>query len=341
MNGTRFARVAGVGSALPERVVPNQEFESMVETSDEWIVERTGIRARRFAGPGDTTSSLAADAAARALQVAGASPEAVDLLIVATCTPDRLLPSTAAFVQARLGLHCAAFDVNAACAGFVYGLSLASGQIQAGAADRVLVIGAEVLSRMLNFHDRTTCVLFGDGAGAALLEPGEEPGLIASSLALDGRQADLLTIPAGGVEEPTTTEAVIAGRTKIVMRNGQAVFKQAVVAMATACQELLDKAGVSPDQLDAVIAHQANARIVTAVGRRLNLDPAKVFLDVAEVGNTSAASIPIAMDRAYRAGRLTPGDVVLTTAFGAGMAWGANLLRWTLPAPDSVEPVRG
>ena len=329
MSPDRLARIAGVGSALPARVVPNAYFESLVDTSDHWIQDRTGIRERRFAGEGETTSTLAADAAARALAAAGVQPSGIDLLIVATCTPDRPLPAAAAMVQARLGLSCPAFDLNAACAGFVYGLSVGGAQIRAGAADRVLLIGAETLSRAINLTDRTTCVLFGDGAGAAVLEPGDEPGLIDSRLALDGTQAHLLTIPAGGVEQPATEEDVRERRTKIRMEDGQAVFRQAVVAMAEACSELLDKAGVAPGEVDIVIAHQANARIIAAVGKRLGIDPARVVMDIAEVGNTSAASIPIAMDRAWRAGRVHRGDLVLTTAFGAGMAWGANLVRWT------------
>ncbi len=334
MTPGRHARIAAVGSALPRRVVPNRYFESLVETSDQWIVERTGIHARRFAGAGETTASLSTEAARRALASAGTAPEAVDLLIVATCTPDRPLPSTAAFVQARLGMSCPAFDLNAACAGFVYGISVGTSQVTAGAADRVLVVGAEVLSRVLNMTDRTTCVLFGDGAGAALLEPGEDAGVIDSVLAMDGAQAELLTIPAGGSEEPTTAESLAKLRNTIHMRDGQAVFKQAVVAMAAAATELLDKAGLQPSDVDTVVAHQANARIILAVGKRLGIDPSKVFLDIAEVGNTSAASIPIALDRAWRSGRLSRGDLVLTAAFGAGLAWGANLIRWTADVPN-------
>ena len=336
MSNERFARIASVGSALPYRVVPNEFFESLVETSDEWIIERTGIHTRRFAGPGETTSTLSVDAATRALASADWDPSAVDLLIVATCTPDRPLPSTAAFVQAKLGMSCAAFDLNAACAGFVYGLSVGSAQIRAGAADRVLVIGAEVLSRALNLSDRTTCVLFGDGAGAALLEPAQEPGVIDSLLAMDGTQAELLTIPAGGSEQPATAETAATHGHQIHMQNGQTVFHQAVVGMAAACASVLEKAGLSGNDVTIVIAHQANARIIAAVGKRLGIDPARVVIDVAEVGNTSAASIPIAMDRAWKAGRLHPGDLVLTAAFGAGLAWGANLIRWTAPAPSGA-----
>jgi 3-oxoacyl-[acyl-carrier-protein] synthase III len=333
----RFARIASVGSALPHRVVPNEFFESLVETSDEWIIERTGIHTRRFAGPGETTSTLSVDAATRALASAGWDPSAVDLLVVATCTPDRPLPSTAAFIQARLGMSCAAFDLNAACAGFVYGLSVGSAQIRAGAADRVLVIGAEVLSRSLNLTDRTTCVLFGDGAGAALLEPAEEPGVIDSLLAMDGTQAELLTVRAGGSERPATPETAASHEHQIHMENGQTVFHLAVVGMAAACASVLEKAGLSGSDVTIVIAHQANARIIAAVGKRLGIDPARVVIDVAEVGNTSAASIPIAMDRAWNAGRLHPGDLVLTAAFGAGLAWGANLIRWTAPAPSGAS----
>lgn len=331
MSSHRYARIAGIGSALPSRRVPNAYFESIVQTSDEWIQDRTGIKERRFAVEGETTSSLAADAARMALDAAGLEPAAIDLLIVCTCTPDRPLPSAASLVQARLGMTCPAFDLNAACAGFVYGLSVGGGQIAAGSADRVLVIGSETLSRVVNMTDRTTCVLFADGAGAVILEPGEEPGLIASKLALDGTHADLLTIPAGGTAEPSTPEALAAHRTTIHMADGQMVFRLAVIGMAESCRELLEKAGVAPGDVDVVIAHQANARIITAVGKRLGIDPARVVIDIAEVGNTSAASIPIAMDRAWRAGRVGPGDLVLTTAFGAGLAWGANLLRWTAP----------
>jgi 3-oxoacyl-[acyl-carrier-protein] synthase-3 len=335
----RYARISATGSALASRVVPNAYFESLVDTNDQWIRERTGIENRRFAADGETTASLAADAASRALESAGVHPESVDMLIVATCTPDRPLPAAAAFVQARLGMRCPAFDLNAACAGFVYALSVGSAQVRCGAADRVMVVGSEVLSRMLNMSDRTTCVLFGDGAGAALLEPGDEPGVLDSRLALDGRYRELLTIPAGGTEEPTTVASVEQGRTKIHMADGPAVFREAVTSMATACRELLDKAGVDPADLDAVVAHQANARIVTAVGKRLGVDPDRVYMDIAEVGNTSAASIPIALDRAWRAGRLSPGDLVLTTAFGAGFAWGANLIRWTAPIPERATEV--
>jgi 3-oxoacyl-[acyl-carrier-protein] synthase III len=336
MMAGRYARVGAVGSALPARVVPNSYFETLVDTSDQWIVERTGIRERRFAGEGESTATLAADAGAETIRRSGVSPASVDLLIVATCTPDRLIPSTAAFVQQRLGLSAPAFDLNAACAGFAYALSVGDAQIRAGAADRVLIIGSEVLSRVLDLTDRTTCVLFGDGAGAALLEPAEEPGVLDSLLALDGSLAELLTVPAGGSQEPATSESVAARRHFLRMLDGQAVFKTAVTSMAEASRSLMEKAGFSGDDLGLVIGHQANARILAALGKRLGLPPEKVFVDIEKVGNTSAASIPIAMDRAWRAGRLSPGDLVLTVAFGAGMAWGANLIRWSIPPPEEV-----
>lgn len=333
MTSLRNTRIAAAGSALPERVVPNAFFESYLDTSDAWIAERTGIRERHFAGDGETTSSLGALAADRALEAAGVAPESVDLLVVATFTPDRPLPSAAAFVQARLGLGCPAFDLNAACAGFVYALSVASAQIRAGAAERVLVIGAEVMSRVLDLNDRGTCVLFGDGAGAVLVEPSEEPGVLSSILALDGRQADLLTVYGGGSAEPIDSDGLAEGRQYIRMRDGQSVFKRAVVGMAEACAELLDKAGMTVEDVSVVIPHQANSRIMYAVADRLRIPRERVFVDIASVGNTSAASIPIAMDRAWRAGKLQPGDAVLTAAFGAGFTWGANLLRWSAPTP--------
>jgi 3-oxoacyl-[acyl-carrier-protein] synthase-3 len=316
--------------------VPNDHFESYLDTSDEWIRDRTGIQRRWFAGPEETTATLGAAAARRALERAGRAPESVDLLILATYTPNRLMPSTAAFVQAELGMTtCPAFDLNAACAGFVYGLSMGSAVIRAGQAERVLVIGAEVQSRILNMDDRSTAVLFGDGAGAALLEPSSEPGVVDSVLAMDGRQAGLLTVPAGATETPATAETVAAGLHTIQMPDGGALFRQAVLAMAAACSDLLAKSGLGVDDVSLVVPHQANARIIAAVAKRLGVHDDKVVVDVKDVGNTSAASIPIALDRAAQAGRLAPGDTVLTVAFGAGLAWGANLIRWTADRPSA------
>jgi 3-oxoacyl-[acyl-carrier-protein] synthase-3 len=329
----RHVTIAGVGSHLPERVVPNAWFERLVETSDEWIRERTGIAERRFAAEGEATSDLAVAAVRRALKDAGIAPEQVDLIVCATLTPDTPIPATAVWVQRKLGLSCPAFDVNAACAGFSYGLSTGAAFVASGAAETVVVIGAEVLSRVMDFSDRSTCVLFGDGAGAVVLRPSDAPGIIGSVLGADGTAAEILIIPAGGSARPASPETVAARDHAIRMPSGREVFKRAVIEMASACRELLDKAGYTPEDVDVLIPHQANARIMVAVAERLGIGPDRAVVDVAEVGNTSAASIPIALDRAFRAGRVRPGDLVLLTSFGAGLAWGASLIRWTHPSP--------
>jgi 3-oxoacyl-[acyl-carrier-protein] synthase III len=329
MTMQRHATVAGVGSVLPERVVPNTWFESFIDTSDEWIRDRTGIAERRFAVEGQTTSDLAVEAARRALEEAALAPEQVDLLICATLTGDTPIPSTAVWVQHKLGIASPAFDVNAACAGFSYGVSTGTAFIESGQAETVVVMGAEILSRVMNFRDRTTCVLFGDGAGAVVLRRSEEPGVIGSALGADGRAAELLIIPGGGSAIPASHESLDAGEHTIHMPNGRDVFKRAVIEMANACRQLLDKSGYAPDDLNLLIPHQANSRIMIAVAERLGIDMDRAVIDVESVGNTSAASIPIALDRAWRAGRIRPGDLVLLVSFGAGLAWGANLVRWT------------
>jgi 3-oxoacyl-[acyl-carrier-protein] synthase III len=328
----RHATIAGLGSVLPDRVVPNEFFESLVQTSDEWIRERTGIRERRFAAEGEVTSDLAAEASRRALETAGMSAEQLDLIVCATLTPDTPIPATAVWVQRKLGVTTPAFDVNAACAGFSYAFSTGSAFIESGQAESVLVIGAEVLSRVMNFSDRTTCVLFGDGAGAVLLRPSASPGVIGSVLGADGRAAEILIIPAGGTANPASHETVDARQHAIWMPNGREVFKRAVVEMANACRQLLEKSGFVPDDVAVLIPHQANARIMFAVAERLGIGLDRAVVDVETVGNTSAASIPIALDRAWRAGRVREGDLVLLTSFGAGLSWGANLIRWTGPA---------
>jgi 3-oxoacyl-[acyl-carrier-protein] synthase-3 len=331
----RRATVAGVGSCLPERVVPNAEFEALVETSDEWIRERTGIAERHFAADGQTTSDLATEATTRALSSAGVAPEQVDLIVCATLTPDTPIPATSAWVQRKLGLSCPAFDVNAACAGFSYAVSTGVAFVESGAAETVVVIGAEVLSRVLDMTDRSTCVLFGDGAGAVVLRPSAEPGVIGSTLGADGNAAEILLIPAGGSARPATHQTVDAHEHAIRMPAGREVFKRAVVEMASACRSLLEKSGYAPDDVDILIPHQANARIMVAVAERLGIPLERAVVDVADVGNTSAASIPIALDRAWRGGRIRPGSLVLLTSFGAGLAWGANLIRWNAPDPIS------
>ncbi len=331
MSTQRRATVAGVGSVLPDRVVTNQEFEKLVDTSDEWIRDRTGIGERHFAADGEATSDLAVGAARIALETAGVAPEQLDLIMCATLTPDTPIPAASVWVQRKLGVTAPAFDLNAACAGFAYGLSAGSAFIESGQAETILVIGAEVLSRFMDFSDRTTCVLFGDGAGAVVLRPSEAGGILGSVLGADGRAAEILYIPAGGSARPPTRETVEARDHSIRMPNGREVFKRAVVEMANACRQLLDKSGFGPDDVDLLIPHQANARIMIAVAERLGIPLERAIVDVETVGNTSAASVPIALDRAWRAGRIHEGDLVLLTSFGAGLAWGANLIRWTGP----------
>ena len=335
MTAERFAAIAGVGSSLPERIVPNAEFERLVETSDEWIRQRTGIAERHFAAEDQATSDLAVEAVRSALDAAGIEPNHVDLLICATLTPDTPIPATAVWTQRKLGISCPAFDVNAACAGFSFGLSAGTAFIESGAAETVVVVGAEILSRVLDMTDRGTCVLFGDGAGAVVLRPSGSPGIIGSMLGTDGRAAELLIIPAGGSARPASPQTLAARDHTIRMPSGRDVFKRAVTEMAGACRDLLDKSGYTPDDVDLLIPHQANARIMAAVAERLGIGSDRAVVDVETVGNTSAASIPIALDRAWRAGRIRPDALVLLTSFGAGLAWGANLLRWNAPGSPS------
>ncbi len=330
---TRHATIAGVGSSLPPRLVPNTWFESFVETNDEWIRERTGIEGRHFAEPDVQTSDLSVEAARAALESAGIEPGQLDMIVVATITGDTVFPATAVWVQQKLGVGCPAFDINAACAGFSYGLSAATAFITAGMADTILLIGAEIFSRILDYSDRGTCILFGDGAGAAVVTASESAGVEGSILGADGNAAEILWMPAGGTRTPASAETVAARDHTVRMPNGREVFKRAVTEMAASCRELLEKSGHTIDDVDVLIPHQANARIMSAVVDRLGIDPAKAIVDVADVGNTSAASIPVALDRAWRAGTIDQGDLVLFTSFGAGLTWGATLVRWTMPAP--------
>ena len=316
----RHATISGVGSALPPRLVPNSWFESLLDTSDEWIRDRTGIQSRHFIDEGVVTSDLAVQASRAALEVAGISADQIDMLICATITGDTPFPATAVWAQDKLGIRCPAFDVGAACAGFSYGLATATAFIEAGMAETVVLVGAEVFSKILDYTDRGTCVLFGDGAGAAVVTAAASPGIEGTVLGADGRAAPILMMPEGGL---------------LQMSNGREVFKRAVMEMASSCRELLDKSGYTPADVDVLIPHQANARIMAAVGERLGIGAERSILDVAEVGNTSAASIPIALDRAWRAGRIHEGDLVLFTSFGAGLTWGATLVRWTMPEPTT------
>lgn len=320
---TRRSVLVGTGAALPVQAVSNVELSERVETSDEWIVERTGIRSRHIAGAGETTSSLATEAARQALAAAGLEPADIGLIILATCTPDQTFPATATIVQDRLGCHGGiAFDVGAVCSGFLYALSVADAMLKTGAAQRALVIGAETMSRILDWEDRTTCVLFGDGAGAIVLEARDVaedgPGVLASRLHADGAHNELLFVDGG----PSTTGTVGHIRMK-----GREVFRHAVVNLAEVLGEVLDDCGLAADDLDWVVPHQANQRILDATARKLGLSPDKVIMTVDRHANTSAASVPLALDTAIRDGRIKPGQLVMLEAMGGGFTWGASLLR--------------
>jgi 3-oxoacyl-[acyl-carrier-protein] synthase-3 len=322
-------RVIGTGAYLPDRRLTNQELERTVETSDRWIVERTGIRERRIAAPDEATSDLATAAGRQALAAAGVPTSSVELIIVATATPDMLFPSTACLVQERLGAKQAfAFDLSAACTGFLYALAVADQYIRAGTYRTVLVIGAEVLSRMIDWTDRTTCILFGDGAGAVVVQAERGArGVLSSHLHSDGALWDLIHIPGGGSRRPPSAETV-ANRMNFVKMKGSETFRVAVRALEEVAREALAANGLSTDDLALLIPHQANLRILQAVAERLGLPAEKVVINVDRYGNTSAASIPIALDEAVRAGRVRPNDLLLLEAFGAGLTWGAAVVRW-------------
>ena len=323
----RRARIVGTGSALPARRVTNAELAETVDTSDDWIVERTGIRARHIAGPDETTATLGADAARRALAAAGMAADAIDLIVLATATPDQTFPAAATKVQTLIGAgDCIAFDVAAVCSGFLYALSVADSMIRAGSADTALVIGAETFSRILDWEDRATCVLFGDGAGAVVLRAEDAAaddaaprGILATKLHADGRHNQLLYVDGG----PSTTGTV----GKLRMR-GSEVFRHAVTNLATVMTESLAAAGLPAGAVDWVVPHQANRRILDATARKLGLDPARVVVTVDEHANTSAASVPLALDVAVRDGRVQPGQVIVLEAMGGGFTWGAAVLRW-------------
>lgn len=321
----RYSRITGTGSFLPPRRLANAELVSElaakgVETSDEWIVERTGIRARHFASDGVFSSDLGVEAAKNALSAAGRSPKDVDLIIVATSTPDMVFPSTACILQNKLGANgCAAFDVQAVCSGFVYALAVADSMIQTGAAKCALVVGAEVFSRILDFNDRTTCVLFGDGAGAVVLEASDKPGILASDLHADGKHVGILCVPghvAGG--------SVLGS--PLLKMDGQAVFKLAVGLLESAARATLAKAGLTEADIDWLVPHQANIRIMQSTARKLKLSMDKVVVTVSEHGNTSAASIPLALDSAVRSGQVKTGETLMLEGVGGGFTWGALLL---------------
>lgn len=329
MKHVRGARIAGTGSYVPPRVLTNQDLERIVETSDEWIVSRTGIKERHLVEKGVASSDLAAEAARKALAEAGVSPEEVQLQIVGTVTPDRIFPSASCSLQEKLGTaNAAAFDLSAACSGFIYGLSVASGLIGIGAMDRILVVGVETLSKLTDWEDRNTCVLFGDGAGAAVMTPCDPgTGVLATSLGSDGSLGCLLELPAGGSLNPATQETVDK-RMHFIRMKGNDVFKNAVRAMESVTRDALEKAGVRPEELALLIPHQANLRIIEATAKRLGVSMDRVFVNVHKYGNTSAASVPLALDEARKEGRIKDGDLIGLVAFGAGFTWGAAVIRW-------------
>ena len=322
-----YSRITGTGSYLPPRRLTNADLAAElatkgIETSDEWIVERTGIRARHFAAPEVSSSDLAVPAAQAAMEAAGVAPEQIDLIIVATSTPDMVFPSAAAILQHKLGIAgCPAFDIQAVCSGFVYALTVADAMIRAGSARRALVVGAEVFSRILDFTDRTTCVLFGDGAGAVVLEASETPGILASDLHADGKHVGILCVP-GHV-----SGGQVLGDPLLKM-DGQAVFKLAVGVLEDAARTTLAKAGKTQDQIDWLIPHQANIRIMQSTAKRLKLPLDKLVVTVDQHGNTSAASIPLALDHAVRQGKVQKGDLLMLEGVGGGFTWGAVLLNF-------------
>ncbi len=322
----RRSILTGTGSYLPEKILTNDDLSKIVDTSDEWIRTRTGIRQRHIAAEGELTSDLATRAAERALEAAGREPSEIDLVLVATSTPDNTFPATATTVQANLGITHGgpAFDLQAVCSGFVYALATADSFIRSGAAERVLVIGAETFSRILDWSDRGTCVLFGDGAGAAVLEAGEgsgdisDRGILSTRIHADGRQKDLLYVDGG----PSSTQTVGHLRMK-----GREVFRHAVVRIAEVMEEVMAETGVRAEDIALFVPHQANIRILEGTAKKIGLDPEKVYITVDRHGNTSAASIPLALDEAVRKGRVGAGDLVLMEAMGGGFTWGASLVR--------------
>jgi 3-oxoacyl-[acyl-carrier-protein] synthase-3 len=323
-----YVRIVGTGLSIPEKILSNADLEKIVDTSDEWIRTRTGIVERRIADPDIATSDMAYEASLRALEAASVDPTDIDTIIVATVTPDYLFPSTACLLQSRLGSKKAyAFDILAGCSGFLYALQVGKGIIKGGDAKTILIVGAETLSRITDFQDRTTCILFGDGAGAAVIAKSETPGILSICLGANGDNWELLYLPGGGARIPATEES-IRRRLHYLKMKGNDVFKEAVKAMESASIEAIRKADITPDQIDLFISHQANYRIMEAVRRRLDIPPEKVFMNVDRYGNTSSASVPIALDEAVRSGRIRRGDLILFSVFGAGFTWGSAVVRW-------------
>ena len=334
------AHLVGWGKYVPQRVLTNDDLAQMVDTSDEWIRARTGISERHIAADGETTASMSIKAARRALEMAGVEPSQLDLIIVATATPDYLFPATACLVQDALGAtHAGAFDLAAGCTGFVYGFSVAAGLISSGAYENILIVGAETLSRITDWNDRNTCVLFSDGAGAVLLQANEaRGGVLSTLLGADGSGGDLLNLPGGGSQNPASHQTVAEGLHHIRMR-GRQVFRFAVRTMPAATRQVLERAGLEVSDLNLLIPHQANQRIIESSARALDLPPEAVFSNVEWYGNTSAASIPIALCDAVEQGRIRQNDLMVCVGFGAGLTWAAAAVRWSAPLPPA-EPSR-
>jgi 3-oxoacyl-[acyl-carrier-protein] synthase III len=325
-----FAELASVGVAVPPGVLTNADLTRMLDTSDAWIVERTGIRERHIARPDETVAMLSQEASEHAMASAGVTADQLDAIVLATASPDRLLPSTACDLQALLGAeNAAAFDIGAACPGFVYALTVAEGLIASGQSETVLVVGAEKLSAITDFQDRSTAILFGDGAGAAIMRRSSQPGrgILATFIKSDGRLAPLLYRPGGGSADPIS-ERVVCERSHYMKMAGREVFKAAVRTMADACDEALRRAGITADEVDLLVPHQANLRIIEAIAKHAGFPMSRVMVNVERYGNTSSASIPLALEQAIAEGRVGPGSVILMVAFGAGFTWGSAVIRW-------------
>ena len=332
---TRYAHITGWGMAIPEKILTNEDISKIVETNDEWIVSRTGIRERRIASEDETTASLATEASIQALEMANLPPEKIDLIIVSTSSPEHLFPATACLVQDNIGaVNAGAFDLSAACSGFIYALNMATQAIRSYSARNALVIGSETLSRMINWQDRGTCILFGDGAGAFVLQASEDPGgLLSAVMRSDGSGANALSVPAGGSKIPTSADTVAKGLHYIQMNGGE-VFRFATRVMARSSQEAVDQAQLKMSDINLIIPHQANRRIIEAAARGLDFPMERVMVNVERYGNTSTASIPIATCEAAKTGRLHSGDKVVLVGFGAGLTWGAAVIHWTGPFPS-------
>ncbi|WP_029935330.1 beta-ketoacyl-ACP synthase III [Thiomicrospira pelophila] len=325
MSSKIYSKIIGTGRYLPEKVLTNKDLETMVDTSDEWIRERTGIEQRHIAADNQTTCDLAEQASLKAIEMAGINAQSIDMIIVATTTPDKIFPSTACLLQQRLDIHgCPAFDVQAVCTGFVYAISVADQFIKTGMAKRVLVVGAETLSRITNWSDRTTCILFGDGAGAVVLEASSEPGILSTHIHADGQYETLLHVPSGPSKLPQTDD--VAERT--MSMKGNEVFKVAVNTLSRIANETLEANGLTKDQIDWLVPHQANLRIISATGKKLGLKESQVVVTVNKHANTSSASVPMALDEAIRDGRIQRGQLILMEAFGGGFTWGSALIRY-------------